>query len=592
MKTNLKLVGGFFVVTLLGGFPAAFAQPALTVSPSAVSNTYTGVITLNITGITNSEKVTVQEWLDLNGNGSIDPGEPMFDTFKITDNNNSSAIIGGVTNINVPLDLNPAAGAITTTLNFAPPFVFENVTGQHLFRVVAASGTATATLLVTNAGNSQYLTGTIYSNGVPFPNGVMVALPPQGGFAGGAVADASGHYTLYLNPGAYQLTSTMPGFYVDQSSAPLVNLTSGMIATNDFYLANGPNTITGQVYDAGNSNGIPGLMMQAGAGSLFEIAFTDTNGNYVVSATPNFWSIKPLKERLTRRAYVCPQSGLQVDATGGNVTNANIGLPRGNALFYGRITDNNSNPFANIEFDSGDTTNNQYDAKGYSDPYGNYAAVALGDGTNLWDCNANDSANTILSTYILNNSQNTNIAPGQAIRQDFVALPVNAHISGRVRDNLGNAVVGVTLYASTFNEGYTSQNSQTDNNGNYSLGVATGVGQWQVNFSVGSDDLNSQGLVDLYGPYNVSIPPTNVTLNITVYPYGSSALTQPQRFGSQQFGFNVAGSVGVTYTLQVTTNLASANWTPLYTFQLTNSPMPVTDFTATNSPRFYRLLKN
>ena len=122
--------------------------------------------------------------------------------------------------------------------------------------------------------------------------------------------------------------------------------------------------------------------------------------------------------------------------------------------------------------------------------------------------------------------------------------------------------------------------------------MATGIGQWQVNFSVGSGDLSSQGLVDLFGPYNVSIPPTNVTLNITVYPYGSSALTQPQRFGSQQFGFNVAGSVGVTYTLQVSTNLAAANWAPLYTFQLTNSPMPVTDFTATNSPRFYRLLKN
>jgi len=123
--------------------------------------------------------------------------------------------------------------------------------------------------------------------------------------------------------------------------------------------------------------------------------------------------------------------------------------------------------------------------------------------------------------------------------------------------------------------------------------VATGVGTWDVNFSVGDqNDLTHQGLVDLYGPYPVAIPPTNVVLNITVYPYGSSAMTQPQRSGSQQFGFNVAGSIGVSYTLQVSTNLASTNWAPLYTFQLTNSPMPVTDSTATNTPRFYRLLKN
>ncbi len=124
--------------------------------------------------------------------------------------------------------------------------------------------------------------------------------------------------------------------------------------------------------------------------------------------------------------------------------------------------------------------------------------------------------------------------------------------------------------------------------------MATGAGSWGVNFSFGDqNDLAHQGLVDLFGPYPVSIPPTNVVLNITVYPAGSSAMTQPQRFGSQQFGFNVAGSVGVSYTLQVSTNLASTNnWSPLYTFQLTNSPMPITDFTATNAPRFYRLLKN
>ena len=69
MKMNFKLVGGFCVVTLLGGFHTALAQQTLTVSPAVTSNTYTGVITLNITGLTNRETVTVQEWLDLNANG-------------------------------------------------------------------------------------------------------------------------------------------------------------------------------------------------------------------------------------------------------------------------------------------------------------------------------------------------------------------------------------------------------------------------------------------------------------------------------------------------------------------------------------------
>jgi hypothetical protein len=91
----------------------------------------------------------------------------------------------------------------------------------------------------------------------------------------------------------------------------------------------------------------------------------------------------------------------------------------------------------------------------------------------------------------------------------------------------------------------------------------------------------------------VSIPPTNLTLNITVYPAGSSTMTQPQFTPPSQFNFNVVGSVGVTYTVQVTTNLASGNWASLYNFQITNNgPFTITDTSATNRSRFYRLLKN
>jgi hypothetical protein len=599
MKTSLKLVGAFFVAMLVGGLHPALAQPTLTVSPAVTSNTFPGPITLTITGLTNLETVTIQEWLDLNANGSIDPGEPMMDAGKITDNDPSKAIIGGITNINIPIDHNSATGAITTTLDFAPPMVLENVIGQRIFRLVSPSGRfapVTATLLVTNAVTAQTLSGTVYSNGVaPVPDAVVVVLPPNGnGYTAAEVADSNGHYSINVNPGSYVVMAAVPNYFIDQSLVPQVTLTNGQSATNNLFLTNGTVTISGTFYDTANSNGIGGLMIQLESGSLFGINFTDTNGNYSAAVAPNFWKVGPNKERMPRHGYVIPQQSLQVDATGGNVTNAYVGLTKGNALFYGHIADNLGNPFANIEFDSSET-NNTYDAKGYSDTNGNYAAVALADGTNFWNCNPNSENNIPLASYILSNSQNTNIAVGQAIEQDFVALPINAQISGRVRDNSGNPVVGVSLYAGNFtgNNGYVSLNSQTDTNGNYSLGVATGAGPWSVNFSYGDqNDLTHQGLVDLYGPYPVTIPPTNVVLNITVYPYGSSALTQPQRFGSQQFGFNVAGSIGVSYTLQVSTNLASTNWSALYTFQLTNSPMPITDFTATNAPRFYRLLKN
>src|SRR5437588_12026724 len=72
------------------------------VSPSITSNTYSGRITLDITGLTNSEKITIQTYLDLNAKGSVDDDEPFIDAFKITDNDYINAINGGIPNLNIP----------------------------------------------------------------------------------------------------------------------------------------------------------------------------------------------------------------------------------------------------------------------------------------------------------------------------------------------------------------------------------------------------------------------------------------------------------------------------------------------------------
>jgi hypothetical protein len=57
----------------------------LNVSPAATSNTYAGVITLQIGGLTKAEPVVVQEFLDANNNGIVDTGELLVDPFPIAD---------------------------------------------------------------------------------------------------------------------------------------------------------------------------------------------------------------------------------------------------------------------------------------------------------------------------------------------------------------------------------------------------------------------------------------------------------------------------------------------------------------------------
>jgi len=590
-SNNIILAGAVFALLFLGliNLPAA----TLTVSPSVVSNTYPGNITLNIGGLTNGESVTVQKWLDLNTNGVIDPGEPMIDAFGISDG--GAMLISGITNISVPYDSNYATGAITTALNFAPPMTLENIVGQHIYRVVSPGGNfapVTATLLVTNAVTPQSLTGTVYVSGVtPLPYAVVVALPSSG-YAGATVADASGHYSLNLDPGTYNLVAGMPGYYYDQSLAPLVTLTNGLVSTNNLSLTNGTVTITGSFYNAANTNGVGGLAVQMQSGNLFAIAFTDSNGIFSTAVAPGFWKIKPIKERLARRAFVTGQKGLQVDATAGNVTNANLALYKGTALYYGRITDNNGTPFANIRIDCGDGTNNLYSALGYSDTNGYFSVVALGGVSSDWSCQANDSDNPVFDSFIVNSPGNTNITVGQTLLQNFIALPVTARITGQVHDNLGNIVSGVAMYASTFIGGnsYSSQNANTDGSGNYSLGVASGT--WGVNFSDGGDSgLDTAGDVDYFQPHLVTIPPTNVVLNITVYQNGTPVMSYPQRFSSTQFGFNINGAMNGSYDVQLSTNLA-AGWGPLASLTLTNVPFIFVDSHATNSQRFYRIKKN
>jgi hypothetical protein len=507
-------------------------------------------------------------------------------------------VIGGVTNISVPYDINPAAGAITTTLTVAPAIPIENMVGQYVFQVVSPSGRfspVTALFAITNSALNQSMSGIVYSNGVPAPySGVVAQDLDAGNVAGGTVADSSGHYFLALAPGNYGLIATVPNCYFNQKAAPSVVLTNGMSATNDLFTTNGTTTISGNVYDSASSNAIPGSLIQLQSGHLFLVVFTDTNGNYFASVTPDFWQIKPTKERLARRAYVVQNTTFQVDTTAGDVTDANIPLTRGNALFYGRITDNSGAPFANIQIDASDNdtnNNNIASAKGYSDTNGYYAVAVLGDLTNYWNCSVDSSSGTTLVNYVINNFQAITNAPNQTTLQNFVALPVTARIFGHVQDNNGNPVTGVTLSANN-NNNYQSLENNTDNSGNYSLLVA--AGQWNVQFLTGGSDsqnLDSRGLADITGPHIVSVPPTNAVLNLTVYPFGTPFISFPQRYSSSQFGFNVSGAFNVGYTVQVTTNLAS-NWTTLVSFQMTNNSIPVTDVNATNSTRFYRVLKN
>src|ERR1039457_2701324 len=101
----MKFIRSLLLVSALfaGLCPAAPGAPVFTITPAAVSNTYSGTIMLQITGLTPGVTVVVQKFLDLNTNGIIDGGDWLVQQFQMTDGQAGMAF-GGVTNFNVPGD--------------------------------------------------------------------------------------------------------------------------------------------------------------------------------------------------------------------------------------------------------------------------------------------------------------------------------------------------------------------------------------------------------------------------------------------------------------------------------------------------------
>ena len=178
------------------------------VTPSTVSNTYGGMIALQMTGLSSGETVVVQKYLDANANGVIDGADLLWQQFSLTDGQVSS--LGGVTNINVPGDMNPTPGQITAWVIFRNSDPVLNVIGQYAYKLSSPSGLfapITNSFTITNPAYAQSLTGNVVNDGTNVPHAVVMLFlrDPEdngpGSTVGGTVANNAGSYTIRVPTG-------------------------------------------------------------------------------------------------------------------------------------------------------------------------------------------------------------------------------------------------------------------------------------------------------------------------------------------------------------------------------------------------------
>ncbi|HVM49214.1 MAG TPA: putative Ig domain-containing protein [Candidatus Acidoferrum sp.] len=487
----------------------AHAAVTFTVTPSAVSNTYNGQITLQVAGLASGGTVVVQKFLDVNTNGVIDANDLLVQQFSMTDGHAGIAF-GGVTNLNVPGDTDTTAGQITAKLNFYNGDFMQTVAGKYLYKV---SGNFTPPITnaftVTNFPWSQKITGNVVSNSTSttLSNAFVLLMPgPDTSPIAGVVADRSGGYTIPVPPGSYLAAAFRSNYLCDFSALSAVTVSSGATVTTNLSLTVATTNISGKVVDSTNSSlGLPGILVTARSDSgPMGIGFSDTNGNFNVRVQSGQWTTKADDTSLIVHGYLGLEDGTNVAPGPTAIT---IGVPKATALIYGSVKDGLGNPLAGIDVYTDDGGQHLYQTDGYTGTNGTYFLAVLSSATNdSWWMQASGSTN-----YVFSQPQWDGVVTNStAVLQNVTALLATNHITGNVTCN-GTNVPGVGVMASaTIGGAYYSQYVDADAHGNFWLNVANS-NQW----TVGLEDYGGDDSLDtILGPGKY-LPPNNQTVGVT-----------------------------------------------------------------------------
>lgn len=537
------------ITLCMGGFSAGLffnqglsAAVTFTITPTAVSNTYTGTISLQIGGLTNTETVVIQKFLDANTNGTIGGGDLLVQQFNLTDGTNF--VIGGVTNLNVPGDLNATTGAITATLNFQNGDFVQNIIGKYLYKLSSPAGhfaPLTNSFNVTNFPFAQKFTGNVVSNstGTTLSNAIVLLFPPpRPGHSGpggnplaGVVANNAGAYTVQVPAGTYTLVAFKTNYVTNLKNAPLLTLGSGATISTNLTVTNATASITGNIVDANNAGIVlPGVFLTVqSTNDLLAITFSDTNGNFTARVTASEWSLGSDDSGLIVHGYVGSNNRTNVNS---GTTGVTLAYPKANALFYGSIKDNLGNPLVGIDVNDMDIISNLYSMDGYTDANGNYFVGALGLGSSdPWQIELGSEGaptNYIFSQPPMDQNGGTNLAVGQAVLQNFTALLATNTITGNVKDSNGTNIASLGVLASmTINGANYQAFVDTDASGNYSLNVANGTWSVGVNCNGGSDSLSQLGSYACPDNTNVTILNNNGVANFAVQFCAGIVITTP-----------------------------------------------------------------
>ena len=538
------------------------AAVTFSVSPSSVSNTYNGIITFQISGLTNAgDTVILQKFLDLNTNGVVDPGEMLMQQFVLTDGH-GSPMIGSLTNVNVPGDINPANNVITAQINFQNGDWIQKTVGNYLFVLSSPTNNLALTnsFKVTNSPYPQSITGQVtVTNGSSSTatNPVVIVFgPPKPGHGlstplASLVADSSGHYSIPLPVGGYSMLPAKPGYVSSFSPLPTATLSAGQNSNVNLTLAVTTSSISGRLVDSvSNSVGLPAGLLTANNNGYLSFGFASSNGNFNIAVNSGSWSFGGV-DGLPALGYSQYDQGTNANA---GTTGFQAVFSKATAAFYGTVKDNLGNPIPGVFIAASDS--GTYYTDGFTDANGYYIAGAVGGiaGDNWSPQVDNSSTNYIFTQNVIQQSGGVTLSVGESVQANFTGVLATNFITGRVVNASNSPIVGVGVNAQATINGltYYAGTSDTDSNGYYSLQVSGG--NWGVSLNCGCTNC-SDNLSNIYlcpNTFFTNISTSNGVVNFTV-----------QSCNGVQIGTTSlpSGTNGDFYTQQFSASSCDGNFT-------------------------------
>jgi len=336
---------------------AAIAASSLSVSPTAIPIDEPGEVQLDVAGLLGAE-VVLRLYVDIDGDGTIDPEDQPIWTDVITDNLAEWSP-------NMFSDSDPVTGAVTVDLRLFGPVGFPYSAGNFIWEAEDSfdGSTGLASFTVTQPSQSQSVSGTVINAATLLPEpGALVLLEP---FCDGGeetkhfystFADENGAYTIAL-PAELDCNHRLaiavkPGFLTGLLGQPhLVFGGSDNYTGQDLSLTPGSRPVTGRVaYENGprSGEGVTGvaIFVESFDGPpVFTVAFTDESGAFELMLDDGEWGMESPEEGTEEQGAVAREdAGLEFEVAGTPVALPDLTLPAANAFFQGVLTDDAGSP--------------------------------------------------------------------------------------------------------------------------------------------------------------------------------------------------------------------------------------------------------